>query len=115
MNLDVDAFARGLEGGARRPEIAAALWELLRERAFVPDFRPDPDDELDKVFAMDPEIVRDELVGELLKTLGLSVGGIDFTGFDFASVATPRDVVTFLMKVAEAQNDEGKRRFIDMT
>jgi hypothetical protein len=114
MSVDVNAFSSGIGGGDRHPEIAAALWELLRERAFVPDFRPDPDDDLAKVFAMDPEIVRDEVVDEILTKLGLSVSGIDFTGFDFASVATPRDVVAFVMKIADAQNGEGERRFVDM-
>lgn len=114
MSVDVNAFSSGLGGSDRHPEIAAALWELLRDRAFVADFRPDPDDDLAKVFAMDPEIVRDEVVDEILTKLGLNVSGIDFTGFDFASVATPRDVVAFLTTVADAQNNEGKRRFVDM-
>lgn len=114
MNFNNDAFARELDGADRHPEIVAALWELLRERAFVPDFRPDPDDDLAKVFAMDSEIVRDEVVDELLTKLRLSVSGIDFTGFDFSSVATPRDVFAFVTKVADAQNGEGKRRFGDI-
>lgn len=114
MSADVHAFSSGLGGSDHHPEIAAALWELLRERAFVPDFRPDPDDDLAKVFAMDPEIVRDEVVDEILTKLGLSVSGIDFTGFDFASVATPRDVVAFVTTVADVQNSEGERRFVDM-
>lgn len=114
MNVDVDAFTRGFEGGDRHPEIVAALWELLRERAFIPDFRPDPEDDLAKVFAMDAEIVRDEVVDELLTKFGLSVSGIDFTGFDFSSVATPRDVGEFVMKIEDAQNDEGTRRFVDI-
>lgn len=114
LNVDVDAFALGLEGGDRHPQIVVALWELLRERAFIPDFRPDPNDDLAGVFAMDAEIVRDEVVDELLTKLGLSVSGIDFTGFDFSSVATPRDVAAFIMKVADVQNGDGKRRFVDM-
>ena len=114
MNVDVDVFAHGLEGGDRHPEIVAALWELLRESAFIPDFRPDPNDDLARVFAMDAEIVRDEVVDELLTKLELSVSEIDFTGFDFSSITTPRDVGAFIMKVADAQNGGGKRRFVDM-
>lgn len=114
MHFDIEAFARDLEDGDRYPKIAHALWELLRDRAFVSDFRPKPDDDLYKIFAMDPEIVRDEVVDEILTKLGLSVSGIDFTGFDFASVATPRDVMAFVTKVADAQNGGGKRRFVDM-
>lgn len=114
MNFNNDTFARELDGADRHPAIVAALWELLRERAFVPDFRPDPDDDLAKVSAMDSEIVRDEVVDELLTKLRLSVSGIDFTGFDFSSVATSRDVFAFVTKVADAQNGEGKRRFGDI-
>jgi hypothetical protein len=110
MSVDVDTFAQGLEGGDRRPEIAHALWELLRERAFVDDFRPDPNDSLYEVFGMDAEIVRDEVVDKLLNTFDLSVSGFDFTGFDFASIATPKDVSRFVVKIADAQEGEGKQR-----
>ena len=113
LNVDVDAFARGVEDG-RHPDVPRPLWELLREAAFIPDFRPDPDDNLSKVYAMGPEEVRDDVIEPLLAKLRLSVSGIDFTGFDFSSVATPRDVVAFVMKVADAQNSEGKRRFVDI-
>lgn len=114
IRVDVYAFARGLEDGDRHPEIAHALWELLRERAFVLDFRPEPDDDLYKVFAMDPEIVRDEVIDVLLTKLKLSVSGIDFTGFDFASITTPKDVSRFVAKVADAQDGKGKQQMSDM-
>jgi hypothetical protein len=113
LNVDVDAFARGFED-SRQPDVPRSLWELLREAAFISDFRPDPDDNLSKVYAMGPEEVRDDVIEPLLAKLGLSVSGIDFTGFDFSSLATPRNVVAFVMKVADAQNGEGKRRFVDM-
>ncbi|WP_415644201.1 hypothetical protein [Sphingomonas antarctica] len=96
-------------------EAARVLWELLRQQAFVPDFRPDPNDDLSKVNAMGPEEVRDDVIDPLLDRLGLSVSGIDFTDFDFSSVATPRDVIAFVTKVADARNGEGKRRSVDMT
>jgi hypothetical protein len=110
MSVDVDTFAHGLEGGDRRSEIARVLWEILRGEAFVPDFRPDPDDRLARVYAMGPEEVRDDVIDPLLTRLGLSVSGIDFTGFDFSSIATPKDVSRFVVKVADAQNGEGKQR-----
>ncbi|HEU4962155.1 MAG TPA: hypothetical protein VFT56_17335 [Sphingomonas sp.] len=110
MSVDVDAFAHGLEGGDRRSEIARELWGILRDEAFVADFRPDPNDDLAKVYAMGPEEVRDELIEPLLTRLGLSVSGIDFTGFDFSSITTPRGVSRFVVKVADAQGREGKQR-----
>lgn len=100
LHVTADTFASQLK---ENPDIAAALWETLREQAFVRDFRPDPDDDLYKVFAMDPEIVRDELIEVLLAKLELNVGGIDFSGFDFASIKTPRDVSIFLAKIANVQ------------
>ena len=106
LNLDVASFVRGFEDG-RQPEVPRSLWEMLREAAFVPDFRPDPDDSLSKLYAMGPEEVRDDVIEPLLTKLGLGVSGIDFTGFDFSSIATPRDVVAFVMKVVDAQNGEG--------
>ena len=113
LNADVAAFARGVED-ARQLEVLRLLWELLREAAFVPDFRPDPDDSLSKVYAMGPEEVMYDVVEPLLTKLELSVSGIDFTGFDFSSVFTPRDVVAFVINVSGAQNGEGKQRFVDM-
>ena len=95
LHFDVEAFARGLEDGDRHPEIARALWEMLQDRSFVSDFRPEPSDDLYKIFAMDPEIVRDEVIDILLTKLGLTVSEIDFTGFDFSSIRTPNDVSSF--------------------
>lgn len=112
LNVDVDAFARRFEGSRQR-DSAGLLWDLLREAAFVPDFRPDPDDSLSEVYAKGPEEVWDDVIVPLLDKLGVSVSGIDFTRFNFSSVATPRDVVAFVMKVAEAGNGEGKRQFVD--
>lgn len=104
MNVDIDTFARGFEGGDRHPEIIRSLWDLLREDAFVPDFRPDPEDDLIKIYAKGPEEVMYDVIEPLLTRLGLSVSGMDFRGFDFASVATPKDVGAFVMKVADSQN-----------
>ena len=108
-HLNADAFARSLEDGERHSEIAHALWELLREHAFVADFRPEPDDDLYKVFAMDEEIIQDEVLYELVTRLGLNIDGIDFTGFDFAAITTPKDVSRFLANVADAQGGENKQ------
>jgi hypothetical protein len=113
-SVDMETFVQALSADEQHAEAARVLWELLRQQAFVPDFRPDPNDDLSKVNAMGPEEVRDDVIDPLLDRLGLSVSGIDFTGFDFSSVATPRDVIAFVMKVADAQNSEGKRRFVDM-
>ncbi|BBF68395.1 hypothetical protein [Sphingomonas bisphenolicum] len=100
LNVDADAFANRMEAGGRSSEIAHLLWGMLREEAFVPDFRPEPEDSLSKVYAMGPEEVRDDLVEPLLDRLGLDVEGIDFKGFDFALIATPRDVAQFMLKIA---------------
>lgn len=77
---------------------------MLRRQAFVPDFRPCPDDDLAKIYAMGPEEVRDDLIDPLLDMLGLDVSGLDVAGFDFAAITTPRQVIEFLVNVAEAQN-----------
>ena len=91
------------------------MWNALREAAFVDDFRVDPEDLLAAVFGMGPEEVRDELIEPLLTELGLRVDGIDFTGFDFASIATVEDAALFLTRIAYAQT-QGVRmpRFIDL-
>jgi len=114
LSANVNGFARDLEDSDRHPEIAIALWKILQERAFVDDFRPEVDDDLYKIFAMDPEIVRDELVDVMLSRLSLSVEGIDFSGFDFASIKTPRDVSRFVVKVADAQSKAGKHPIGDL-
>lgn len=112
LNVDVAAFVSGFEDG-QQPDVPRSLWEMLREAAFVPDFRPDPDDSLSQLYAMGPEEVRDDVIEPLLTKLGLSVSGIDFTSFDFSSIATPRDVVAFVIKVVDAQNGE-RPRFLDL-
>jgi hypothetical protein len=111
LNVDVDAFARPFDDSSR-PEVPRLLWDMIRERAFVSDFRPDLDDSLDKVHAMGWEEVEDEMILPLLKELGLSTSGIDFTGFDFTSITTPREVIAFILKIAEAQDGGGKQRFV---
>ena len=60
------------------------------------------------------EEVEDEMVLPLLEKLGLSTSEIDFTGFDFTSITTPREVIAFILKIADAQGGQGKRRFVDM-
>jgi hypothetical protein len=110
MNVDLDSFVSGFGVGDRPSEIARLLWDMLRDLAFVPDFRPDSGDSLSRVYAMGPEEVLDDLIEPLLAKLGLSVSGIDFTGFDLALIDTPMDVVRLMVKVAEAQNGVGSRR-----
>lgn len=113
LNVDIEAFARPFEGSSR-PEVPRLLWDLLREEAFVADFRPDLDDSLDEVYCMGPEEVRDDVIEPILDKMALDPSWIDFRGFDFASVTTPREVIAFILKIANAQNGGGKRRFVDM-
>lgn len=103
LSADANEFAQGLSPDGRQAEVACLLWEMLREHAFVADFRPDPNDDLAKVYALGPEEVRDDIVDPLLDRLGLSFSGMDFTGFDFASITTPKDISAFVAKVAEGQ------------
>ena len=106
LAVDEDEFVHQFEGGGgRSSEVARALWDLLRTEAFVSDFRPAPDDILPKIYAMGPEEVRDDVIEPILMRLGLKVDRMNFKGVDFASILTPRDVVTFITKVADAQQE----------
>ena len=108
-HLDVEVFAHAVEGGDHHPEIAHALWDLLRARAFVRDFRPHPDDDLYEVFAMDEEIVNDEILNHLLKKMELSLKGVDVSAFPISSITTPKKVMEVLVFAAEARNaDRGR-------
>lgn len=98
--IDVDAFARGVGCSERHAELSRLVWEALRERAFVPDFRPHPDDNLAKVYAMGPEEVWDEIIEPFLDRLGLAANEVDFTGLDLDDDATPRDVAKVLVSIA---------------
>lgn len=102
----MEVFASGLEVGDRQAEIARFLWETFRDDAFVADFRPAPADSLSTVYAMGPEEVRDDLIAPLLAKLGLNADRIDFRGFDFSSLNTPRDVGKFAARVAKTGNCE---------
>jgi hypothetical protein len=52
---------------------------------------------------MGPEEVRDDIIEPLLNKLGLKVDHIDFTGFNFARITTPRDIAAFVVRVAALQ------------
>lgn len=101
LNVDCDVFARGIKEGAQWQRIARCLWDRLREESFVADFRPDPEDSLSKVYAMGPEEVRDELIEPIAQCLGINLSGIDFEGFDFSALDTPKAVAHFLMSLGE--------------
>lgn len=98
--------------GPVRIAAAAYLWERLRELAFVEDFRPSSSDDLGDVFALSPDSVRDEVVAGLVEHLGLRSEHIDFTGFSFASLRNPRDIVDFVESVAALQGRPTGTRFL---
>ena len=100
MRVDAATFAQELGMDERNPELSRALWEILREESFVPDFRPKADDSLPKIYSLGPEEVRDDLIEPLLDRLGLNVAGIDFRAVDFTSVVTPKDVGNLVMRIA---------------
>lgn len=103
-NLDAAAFAEGCGGSDRHKQILGELWKELRDAAFVPDFRPHPSESLTEVYGIGPEEAIDEVIEPILKRLGLSWDGLDFTGFDRESLVTPKDLGEFLMKVVDAKN-----------
>lgn len=111
LDIDVGTFKRSLETDGRSTEMAELLWQTLRAEAFVPDFRPEPDDSLSKVYGMGPEEVRDDLLEPLMARLELNVDRIDFRDFDFASIQSPRDAVKFMMRVADTQGEATPVRF----
>lgn len=81
--------------------LARGLWDLLRDAAFVPDFRVDASDLLDATFGMGPEEVSDDLTDPLLDQLGLDVSMIDFTGLDFRKLKTVGDVAKLMIRVEQ--------------
>jgi hypothetical protein len=62
---------------------------------------------------MGPEEVRDDIIEPLLNKLSLKVDRIDFTGFDFASIITPRDIAAFIVRVASLQYVGGTVNFLN--
>lgn len=112
LHIGVHDFELGVAIGCM-PGLARELWTLLQDSAFIPDFRPDPDDNLAEVYAMGPEEVRDDIIEPLLNKLSLEVDQVDFTGFNFARITTPRDVAAFIGKVASLQGSDHKQRFVE--
>jgi hypothetical protein len=94
-----------LENGPYRDEIARCLWDALREAAFVPDFRPDVDDDLMKIYAMGGEEVRDDLVEPIANALELDTEHADFRSLDFSALSTPKDVAKLLLGIAHHDFD----------
>jgi hypothetical protein len=99
--VTADTFQRDLGGAGKQERVAAFLWNRLRDLAFVPDFRPLPGDDLLKIYALGPEDVRDDIIEPLLDHLGIAPGDIDFAGFDFAALATPKSIFDFARTVTE--------------
>lgn len=100
-------FKKQLGEGVISPIVAAHLWELLRQCAFVDDFRPSPDDDLDEVFAMGPEEVKDELIEPLIGHLGGQASSIDVKDVDLANLRTPRQVAAFIARHATPLKSSG--------
>lgn len=100
MHMDYSAFAQGVNDGPHHDQITRFLWDCLSvERALVPDFRPEVNDDLVEVYAMGPEEIVDDILEPLSTQLNLDVSGIDFKALGFASVRTPADVAHFVMKM----------------
>ena len=95
-HVKLQQFANELGDTRAVDKIGSILWDLLREKAFVEDFRPSADDNLANVFAMGPEEVRDDLVEPLIEGLDLDVSSISFKDFDFDTLRTPKDVANFI-------------------
>jgi hypothetical protein len=100
LNVDLAAFAQALQLSEKHIYIAEALWEKLREDALVADFRPDPDDDMARIYAMGVEEVMYDIIEPLLEKLGLSIDKFDLTDIDFKLIATPRDLAKFFVRVA---------------
>jgi hypothetical protein len=96
QHVNFETFLKEVGSGPLKDEVALLLWQKLRtEHTFVKDFRPLPNDDLAKVFAMGPEEVRDDLIEPIITDLNIDVSNIDFIGFDFRSIKTLKDVVCF--------------------
>lgn len=107
-NVTWEVFSRGIEADPRNEEVIRLLWDHLRkDQAFVEDFRPLPEDDLAKIYAMGPEEVRDDLISPIAEKLNLDLSRYDFEGFDFASLKTPSDVAIFLMSLASNKSEIG--------
>jgi hypothetical protein len=100
MDADRDVFAASVGAEGANVPIAHALWDQLREEAFVPDFRPSRDDSLFSVFGMGPEEVRDELIEPIITKLGLIPDRQTFSCVDFSLIGTPQDAQNLLARVA---------------
>jgi hypothetical protein len=103
LQVDYSDFAEGINDGPLHETISRFLWNCLSvERALVPDFRPEVNDDLAKVYAMGPEEIIDDILEPLTAQLNLDVSGIDFKALGFDSIKTPADVAHFVMKMAIA-------------
>lgn len=102
LNKDLTDFTLRLGDGPHIAEISKCLWDKLREVAFVPDFRPDIDDNLMDIYAIDGEEVRDDLVEPIVEVLGIDTSNMDFSNLDFSSISTPKGVAGLLVRIASA-------------
>jgi hypothetical protein len=107
IQTDYSTFAAGIGEGADREEICRFLWDCLRDEiALVPDFRPDVNDDLKKVYAMGPEEIVDDFLEPLATQLSLDVEGVDFKALGFHSINTVVDFAHFMMRLAESQESK---------
>lgn len=112
LRFSLPEFQSEIGQGTLRDPAAVYLWERLRDMAFVADFRPSASDDLGEVFALSPSSIRDDVVDGLIDHLGLRSEHIDFAGFSFASLRTPRDIVDFVEKMEALQDRPTGTRFL---
>lgn len=101
LHTDVHTFVRGIGLEAGRTQVSRLLWEMLREQALVPDYRPDPDESLPDIHGAGDEEVTDEIILPLLEQLECDIEGVDFTGTDLRLLTTPRHVADFIVEAME--------------
>jgi hypothetical protein len=104
LQLDFAIFAKAIEDGPLHEPISQFLWDCFSNtRALVPDFRPDVNDDLARVYAMGPEEIIDDILDPITTQLNLDIYGLNFKALGFDAIKTIANVADFI-KLIEVES-----------
>src|SRR3954451_21323817 len=94
-NVSQEDFISALARNPFEREVAELLWLPLRDQASVPDFRPLPDDSLEKMYGIAEEELDEDILLSLMDRFRIAVPGTNQVK-EFGAVESPRDVMRFI-------------------
>lgn len=102
---DIATFTSATAGGGLEPLIATLLWKLLRDHAYVDDYRAGADDDLLSIYGLGPKQAWTQLIQPLMIRIGCP-SDVQPPSDSEHKLATPRDIVSYVALCAGQQRNK---------